>query len=77
MKANYILIASGSSFTPRLDIMIHEDTDGHATEVAQRQIATLCKAGYWNFELFCTKDSDHSRVCSFTVETPAPIVRPR
>lgn len=76
MKANYILIASGSSFTPRLDIMISEEVDGRAVEVAQRQVAALCRAGYFNFELFDTKEN-HVRVCGFTVETPEPIVRPR
>lgn len=70
----YMLIASGSVITPRLDIVLNSDVKEDAAYEAQKIVRHLSKNGYHVFDLFELNEGQDKFVESYRVETPEPVV---
>jgi hypothetical protein len=74
MQIGYVLVASGSVITTRINHVVFQDDLDRAKSEAAKVAATLSKAGYFNFDLYDVNGETHVHVASFTVETPEPVV---
>jgi hypothetical protein len=75
MLTKFILVASGSIITPKLDINVWEDFAPNARTTAEKMVAKLALAGYFQFTLYDVQDeNNHKTIATFTVEVPAPVV---
>jgi hypothetical protein len=75
MNIEFVLLASGSSVTPRIAHAIFEKTEAMAKEEAVRVVKQLSMAGYFMFDLFNVSQEVHVRVESYRVETAEPTVK--
>ena len=71
----YVLCASGSATTPRVDAIIGSDDEDRAIEQAQAIAAKLSLAGYFAFDMFEVSPEGDKFFVGFRVDQPAPEVR--
>ena len=74
MKIHFILVASGSIVTPRVNHAIFYDDAERAKEDAKAVVASLSKAGHFTFDLYDVGGDEHKAIASYRVETPEPVV---
>lgn len=74
MEINFILVASGSVTTPRLNHVVFAREAERAKTEAQDVVRTLAKAGYFAFDLFEIDGETQTRIESYRVEIPEPVV---
>lgn len=70
----YLLLATGSVTTPRLDITLAVDTHKGATAAATKIVKQIAAAGYWSFDLFDISEGTDTLIESYRVEHPEPVV---
>ncbi len=73
-NSNYVLLASGHIGTPVLTISVDHETRITNVIYAEKVVAQLSKAGYFNFTLYDVSEEIHTTIATFNVEQVDPIV---
>lgn len=72
-RPKFILSCGGSIVTPAIYVGVYEETVERADAAAQSMVATLSRAGYFNFWLTQSGDTD-VEIARYMVEQQSPLV---